>query len=112
MAKGQRGARALHPLLFGAFPLLFLFRQNVWGLTPADVVLGTVAVALVVAVVVMVVRTKRTLNVLTGVLNVVAFAMLATIAVPLGAELMQSRASASTADAPLLAPSTHLRGSA
>ena len=38
----------------------------------------------------------------TGVLNIVAFAMLATVAVPLGAELMQSRANASTADAPAL----------
>jgi hypothetical protein len=168
MAKGQRGARALHPLLFGAFPLLFLFRQNLWGLTPADVaiplaatlgslaviqlvvgtitrrprkvavvvallallffsyghvwglladgrgrllgldadvVLGSGALALVAVVVIVVVRTRRTLNVLTGVLNVVAFAMLATVAVPLGADLMQSRASASTDDAPALTSS-------
>ncbi len=171
MAKRARGARALHPLLFGAFPLLFLFRQNLWGLTPddvaiplgatlgslavlqvvggaitrrprkvavvlsvlallffsyghiwrllaeprrgrmfsgldADIVLGTASIAIVLVVAIAVVRTKRQLNVLTGVLNVVAFAMLATVAVPLGADLMQSRASASSADAPAIDATT------
>jgi hypothetical protein len=43
MAKGQRGARALHPLLFGAFPVLFLFRQNLWGLTLSEIALPLAA---------------------------------------------------------------------
>jgi hypothetical protein len=159
MAKGQRGARALHPLLFGAFPVLFLFRQNLWGLTPAeialplaatlaaiaalqlagglvtrrprkvgvvlslvallffsyghvwrvvsdgqgrvlgidaDVVLGAASVLLVGLVTIASVRTTKPLNVLTGVLNVIALATLATVAVPLGAELLQNRATAAT----------------
>ena len=35
--------RAFHPLLFAAFPVLFLFRENLWGLTPMDVVVPVVA---------------------------------------------------------------------
>lgn len=169
MAKGQRGARALHPLLIGAFPVLFLFRQNLWGLTTddvvgpltatlgslavlhlafgrltrrprkvaillsvvtllffsyghvwqlvadgrgrlagldADLVLGSTAIAIVAGVGVAVARSRRRLNVLTGMLNIVAFAMVATVAVPLGTDLMQTRASAATKAAPSIDAST------
>jgi sulfatase-like protein len=156
----RRGARAVHPLLFGAFPVLFLFRENVWGLTfsdvtmplvatmgtlavlqvalgrltrrprkvavllsvltllffsyghvwritsdargrlfgvDADIVLGGTAVLIVAVVSLAVVRSRRELSDLTRVLNVVSLAMLAVVVVPLSSELLQNRATASTA---------------
>jgi hypothetical protein len=146
-------------LLFGAFPIVFLFRKNLWGLAygeivlplaatagaivvlqvvlgivtkrprkvaivlstvtllffsyghvwrlvvadhgrllglDADVVLGPLFVLTAALVVVVVVRTRAELADLTRVLNVVAFVMLAIVAVPLASEMLQNRAVAFT----------------
>ncbi len=87
--------------------LLFFSYGHVWRVTAgettrlfsidADFVLGSAWVVIALVAIVVTVRTKRQLIDLTRVMNVFAIAMVATVAVPLGLEILTNRADASAA---------------